>query len=99
MGQQFDERRAAPRQNVFASVRYRYPGMKETDQGVLANISSTGLMLWTDREFCPDGEITVWLDSGVRNFPSIEVNAKVVRTEQTDDSRYAFGYGCRIVDV
>lgn len=99
MSYQQQERRGAPRQNVFATIRYRYPGMTESEQGVLANISSTGLMLWTDREYCPEGKVTVWLDSGYGDFPSIEVNAEVVRTEQTHDSRYAFGYGCRIVDT
>jgi len=93
------EQRSSPRTRVDAPVQCQFTGISQIGNALVENISATGFLIWTDSDICPHGEMRIWLESDFEGVPPIDIRAEVVRTEVRDHARFAFGYGCRILDT
>ncbi|WP_456414147.1 PilZ domain-containing protein [Thiolapillus sp.] len=88
------DRRISPRVEWHGPVHYRKQGGKEYRTGFLANISTTGAMLWLPEQLQIDDALNVVMKS---EYDPAPVHMQMQIKRRTDEERHGyFGYGCTL---
>lgn len=88
------DRRINTRVEWNGPVRYRTPDMTEPKIGMLANISTSGAMLWLMEELSVGNSLEVIMQSEYDPKP-VHMQMRVKRIEKNKREGYS-GYGCAL---
>ena len=92
------ERRRSDRQNIHMLLKYQLPRQEMFEDGVLHNLSETGMLI-TIKHWATEGDtIQLILEPESSNERPLVVDAVIVRTSSPAPGGN-FTYGCRIQHV
>lgn len=96
--QDFLEKRGFPRMTTECSARYSPTDATPNTEGLVKNLSGSGLMLMTKEAFGVDDELRVAITPLNPITPPLEAVVKVNRCEQVDDENvsYQFALACSV---
>ncbi len=94
----FTEKRAHPRIDVDGKVRFKGIEMEDFEEGELKNVSASGILLLTPRQFQLGDILSVVLAPDEPGADPIEMQARIVRNHISADDAL-IGYGCLILDA
>jgi hypothetical protein len=81
----FIEKRDFYRMAVDGEVRYRIDGETELSAASIKNLSTSGLLMITDREIAPNAKLTIAIIPGQAITPPLFAEASVIRSDAADD--------------
>lgn len=96
--QDFLEKRGFPRMITDCSARYSASDASPSTEGMVKNLSGSGMMLWTKEPQSVDDELRVRITPLNPVTPPLEAIVKVSRCEQVDDEdvSYQFALACAV---
>lgn len=92
------DRRVYPRIAVNGAVKYRLQPEAEFSDGLMIDISQTGLLIRLDKPLHVDTLVYLRMEADQTNDNPIEITAEIVRIADSDLPDQ-FCYGCMILDV
>lgn len=92
------ERRVSPRVPIDGQIKYRLDNESQFKPGMMIDISQSGVQVSLDQPLGINTRLTLLMESDRPDEEPIEIIAVIVRIAD-HSSKYAYSYGCMILDV
>ncbi len=96
---EYMEKRDFHRMALDCTAKIQVNGSGETDEAMVKDLSSGGILLWIKRQVEPGSQLSIKLQPGTDITPPLRAKAEVIRCDPVDEEPDTFAAACSMIEI